>query len=231
LFLNQISELDYIESKTGYLEIGATCSLEKILEYPETPEMLKRIILEMASPAIRHQGTLAGNIANASPAGDSLVGLYLYDAEVILRSVRAMRIITVADFITGVRKIDLKSDELIEMVRIPIHNFTKESYTKVGPRKSDAIAKVAFAGATTIFEGRLVDIRFAFGAVYKTVLRSRKIESSLIGLKVKELLQKKTEIVAAYKDLLQPIDDQRSNKTYRLEVALNLLSRFIEDIA
>ena len=230
MFLNQIEGLSEIHDHDGYIKIGATCTLERILEYPNTPRILKEIILEMASPAIRHQGTLAGNIANASPAGDSLVGLYLYDSQVVLESLREERIVAIRDFITGPRKTILADDEMIVAIKVPKHDFQIEKYVKVGPRKSDAIAKVAFAGGVDIEEDVIKDIRLVFGAVYKTVLRSLEIEATLKGLQKKELKRCLDSILMSYRGLLSPIDDQRSTSSYRLQVALNLLRGFIEDI-
>jgi len=230
LFVKQIEELGEITTDDRYLKIGAAATLEAILEHRATPGLIKQIILEMASPAIRHQGTLAGNIANASPAGDSLVGLYLYDAEVVLSSLTKQRIIKVCDFIEGVRKIDLKDDEMITEIRIPNLSFDYEKYVKVGPRKSDAISKVAFGGAITFDKDRVSDIRIAFGAVFKTVLRSPAIEAGIKGMTKKDLKRDVSRLAESYVSLLAPIDDQRSTKHYRLQVALNLLKSFIEDI-
>ncbi len=230
LFTSRIAKLNFIEKRSDHLAVGATCSLEMMLEYPDTPDLFKTIIGEMASPGIRNHATLAGNIANASPAGDTLVGLYLYDATIVLKSLRGERLVPIADFITGVRKIDLAQDEMITEIRIPHQDFTHIDYVKVGPRKADAISKIAFAGAAKTNDLTVSDIRAAFGAVFKTVLRSPATEAMLKGMRIADIKADLASICEAYARLLQPIDDQRSNKEYRKAVAINLLARFIKSL-
>ena len=91
IYINPIKELEYIREDNKNIYIGATTRLENILKHDLTPRILKDIIHEMASPGIRHTATLAGNIANASPAGDTLVGLYVLDASVKIQSLKHTR--------------------------------------------------------------------------------------------------------------------------------------------
>ncbi|MDD5294080.1 MAG: FAD binding domain-containing protein [Candidatus Izemoplasmatales bacterium] len=231
LYIRGLKELDYICERSGMLEIGATTSLETILHHPKTPKILQHIILTMASPAIRHQATLSGNIQNASPAGDSLVGLYLLDASIVLQNHHHERVIPIQDFIVDVRKTMREADELITKIVLPIDKSSQCAYTKVGPRKTDAIAKVAFGGLIDIENDRIRDIRIAFGAVYKTVLRSRKIEESLMGKDRSAVPEMKHVLLEGYASLIQPIDDQRSNRWYRKTTALNLLEAFLDSIS
>lgn len=230
MYIRGLKELDFIDERSGMLEMGATTSLETILHHPKTPEILQHIILSMASPAIRHQATLSGNIQNASPAGDSLVGLYLLDAAIVLQSHHHERVIPIQDFITDVRKTVRETDELITKIVMPIKQFSHCAYTKVGPRKTDAIAKVAFGGLVDIENDRIRDIRIAFGAVYKTVLRAHKIEGLLMGKDRSAVAELKQVVLDSYASLIQPIDDQRSNRWYRKTTALNLLEAFLDSI-
>lgn len=230
LYINLIESLSYVRADDTCVYIGANTPLETILKHDLTPHILKKIIHEMASPAIRHTGTLAGNIANASPAGDSLVALYALDASVKIQSKDNIRIVLVADFILGVRKIDLKDDEMITEIIIPKLNFSHQSFTKVAPRQSDAISKVAFVGLADLVQGRVKDIRFALGAVYMTVVRNSDIESKYKGMTSIELKENVDRVLEDYEPLIQPIDDQRSNKHYRKKVALNLIKDFIESL-
>lgn len=227
LYVNQIDELREIKDDHKQLMIGATVRLEEILKDQRTPQLLKDIIIEMASPAIRHTGTLAGNIANASPAGDSLPALYLLDASVKLQSKDKTRIVKVSNFIKGVRKIDLNKDEMITEIIIPKLDFDMVSFIKVAPRRSDAISKLSFAGAVRLDGDDILDLRLAMGAVYMTVVRHREIENKYIGLSKNELKNQIDDVLKDYDPLIQPIDDQRSNKLYRKNVALNLIKDFI----
>jgi len=231
LFLANLSELKSIQKQGKCLRIGAMMSLQDILNHPDTSSLLKKAIGEMASPGIRHIATLAGNIGNASPAGDGLVPLLLYDAFVVLESIDGTREVRIQDYIIGPRQTIRKQNELIREIVVPLKDFTNETFVKVGGRKADAISKVSFAGAARIEEGILKDIRFAFGAVYKTVVRSKEVEESLIGRTISELQTAIPTIKKKMDALIHPIDDQRSNKKYRRLVALNLLETFLKDLS
>ena len=230
VYISNIEELKKIYEDEEFVYIGSVCSLEKIMESELVPELLKNTILEMASPAIRHTATLAGNIGNASPAGDSLVPLYLLDALVEIKSIKGVRKLALSDFITGVRKIDLEKDELITKVILPKISYTKGYFKKVGPRLSDAISKLSFAGAYRLENNIVKDIRIAFGSVNVTVVRRRDLELRLIGKDVEEVKSMTNEIVDWYDEFIKPIDDQRSNKEYRKNISLKLLRSFIENI-
>ncbi|MFO7969649.1 MAG: FAD binding domain-containing protein [Bacillota bacterium] len=230
IYINLIDELNYIKEDKENIYIGANTRLETILESDITPKILKDVILEMASPAIRHTATLAGNIGNASPAGDSLVVLYLLDCKLEIKSINNTRTVFLKDFITGVRKIALNNNELITKLIIPKTNFTNIYFRKVGPRLSDAISKLSFAGSFLIENNQIKDLRIALGAVYITVIRSREIEKEFIGKTVDELIKNKEKLIKAYESLIKPIDDQRSNRIYRKKVALNLIKEFISKI-
>ncbi len=227
VYLANLKELNYIKVTPHEICIGAMTPLETILESKMTPSLLKTGIGEMASPGIRHTATLAGNIANASPAGDGIAVLYALDARLVLESIREERTIPIEEFITGVRKTVLKPDELIKEIRIPKNAFTSEKWVKVGGRKADAISKVSFVGACTIKDHRIEDLRMAFGAIAPTVIRSRKLEKTLQNRHVSEVKAEIANILKHYDDLFTPIDDQRSNKDYRRQVANNLARDFI----
>jgi CO/xanthine dehydrogenase FAD-binding subunit len=230
LYVSHISELNYIRDDESQIYIGATTKLETILKSDLTSQILKDIIVEMASPAIRHTATLAGNIGNASPAGDSLIALYLLDAMVKIQSVDETRNMLVSDFIQGVRKIDLNQNEMITEIIIPKHHFSHVRFEKVAPRLSDAISKLSFCGAVLVENNQIKDFRMAFGAVYMTVVRKREIEEKYINMPIENMKQLVDDIVSDYASYIQPIDDQRSNRIYRKKVALNIIKDFIKNI-
>ncbi|MBU1144063.1 MAG: FAD binding domain-containing protein [Firmicutes bacterium] len=227
LYAFHLEELKFIKRSEHCLHIGSMTSLETLLHHEDTPKILKEVIYEMASPAIRNVATLAGNIANASPAGDSLVPLYLLDAQIILLSKNQFRHIPIEKLIIGPRKTVILKDEIIKDIAIPKHEFTQFKWIKVGGRRADAISKVSFLGAVHIDGDQVLDFRIAFGAVYKTVIRNREIEKEYKNISVQELKNKHDEIIEKYDACILPIDDQRSNKEYRKKVALNMLSDFI----
>ena len=230
MYVADIPELLGVTHDEEYIYIGASEPLESLLHNEIIPKLLRETILEMASPAIRNTGTLGGNIGNASPAGDSLVSLYLLNAVVEVRSSKQTRRVNIKDFITGVRKIDLRPNELITRIIIGKTEFTKAYFKKVGPRRSDAISKLSFAGAITLQDDLVIDFRIAFGSVNVTVVRHPEIECMYIKKTLKELKASVEQLVEEYSPHIRPIDDQRSNKKYRKQVCINILKEFIEQI-
>lgn len=229
LFINQINALKYMLSHEGNTHIGASVTLEEVLEHHNVPILLKEAISEMASPAIRHTGTLIGNVGNASPAGDTLPVLYVLNTKVVLVSNSGTRVLPIQDFILGPGKIDRKDNELIKELIVENPHEGRHYFSKIGGRKSDAISKVCFAG----YVNKLVDthgktscdIRMAFGAVGPTVVRVPTIETSYSGLDKETISSRFKEDYIGY---IKPIDDQRSSADYRKQVAINIALDFID---
>lgn len=227
LYVFNLEELKYVIKEDHQIRIGSMTSLETLLHHPDVPQLLKDVILDMASPGIRNMATLAGNIANASPAGDSLVPLYLMDAIIVLSSIYQNRYIPIEKVIIGPRKTVIQQNEIIKEIIIPNHDVTHYKWVKVGGRLADAISKVSFAGSITIEKEIVTDLRIALGAVFMTVIRDRSIEKIFKQMTIAQLKEDLPTLLSHYEDLIKPIDDQRSNKEYRLKVALNLIKDFI----
>lgn len=227
LFVLNLPELNYIKEEDGFVKIGANITLEDIQDSKLCPPLLKEAIGIMASPAIRNIATLAGNIGNASPAGDSLPVLYALNALVVLESVDGIRELPIEKTILGPRRTALNKNEIIKEIKIPVETFTSYRFDKVGGRRADAISKISFACASVVKGGKLKDLRLTFGAVGPVIVRKTELENKYIDLSVAEVKGKVKEIVADYEPFITPIDDQRSNKEYRKVVALNLLEDFI----
>ncbi len=209
----------------------------------------------MASPAIRHMGTIGGNIGNASPAGDTLPVLYVYDCKIVLESLREVRTVPIEDFITGPGMTVRRENEVIREIILCDLEYKDFYYEKVGPRRSDAISKLSFIGLYDRNEkGLITDIRLALGSVYETVVRDRELERQLTEAIKKEEARPKTdriigvnqdirssivsiisensikEVLTVYEQLIQPIDDQRSMAKYRKKCSMNLLKSFVQMI-
>ena len=230
IYIMGLEELNFIKKVDGNIVIGATANYADILKSPIIPQLLKDIVIEIASPSLRNMATLVGNIGNASPAGDALVGLYLYDALIELTSVRGKRIMPISEFIYGVRRIHREKDELITSVIIPEQHFTNTKWKKVGSRKAETISKITFSGSYTLDKGIIKDIRLAFGSVGITVVRRPELETKYIGLSVEQLKSKIDEILSEYGNFVLPISDQRSTKDYRYKVAMNIARDFLSHI-
>lgn len=229
VFIDHLSELKQVYQHHNDLHIGACCTYSELLEHPLIPFALKNAIKTIAAPAIRNRGTLGGNICNASPAGDTLPLLYVYNAKLLLRSVYGDRIVAINDFIQGPRQIQRLQHEILTEIILPsvLEEGAQVVFEKVGNRNADAIAKVTFAGLIKVKKGRIDDVRFAFGVVGPTMVRSYDIEKKLLGKPVPLAGTDIDQAVAAFDKIIKPIDDHRSTAVYRKTVALNLLRYFL----
>jgi len=227
LFINSLEELNYIDRQGSNVHIGAGVSLEEIMDHFHTPELLTRAIEVIASPAIRHTGTLAGNVVNASPAGDTLPVLYLLDSVVVLESVYGMRHVPIEDFIVGPGRTAINSDELVKEIVLHDHSFNHLIYKKIGGRQADAISKVCFTGACRVHKHIIEDFRMTFGAVAPTVVRRKELEEKIRGKTTDWLKAHREELIDAYSEFITPIDDQRSSALYRKQVCRNLIHDFM----
>lgn len=222
-----INDLKYIVKKDNHIHIGSTTSMTDILNSEIVPELLRKAIFEIASPALRNVATIAGNIGNASPAGDTLPILYLLDAKVTIVDLNKEVTVPIEEVILGPRRTILSSNQLIKEIIIPPTSFTKTSFVKVGGRKADAISKLSFTGAVKINNNMIEDIRFAFGAVGPTIIRHRELEKNFQHISVKKAKENVEKLAKEYSPYITPIDDQRSTKKYRKQVSINLLKEFI----
>jgi xanthine dehydrogenase FAD-binding subunit len=229
VFIDHLSELKQVYQNQKDLHIGACCTYSELLGNPLIPLVLKKAIKTIAAPAIRNRGTLGGNVCNASPAGDTLPLLYVYNAKLLLRSAKGERIVAISDFIQGVRRIQREPNEILAEIILPsvLEEGAHVIFEKVGNRNADAIAKVGFAGYIRLNDAVIDDVRFAFGAVGPTMVRSMDIEKMLLGKTIPLADLDIAQVVAAFDKIIKPIDDQRSTAIYRKTVALNLLRYFL----
>ncbi|MEH7131345.1 FAD binding domain-containing protein [Neobacillus drentensis] len=229
VFIDHLSELKRVYQNQRNLHIGACCTYSELLEHPLIPVPLKNAIKTIAAPAIRNRGTLGGNICNASPAGDTLPLLYVYNAKLLLRSVKGDRLVEINDFIQGPRRVQRYQNEILAEIILPsvVEEGAHVVFEKVGNRNADAIAKVGFAGYIRINDARIEDVRFAFGAVGPTMVRSIDIEKKLVGKTIPLADSDIAQVVSAFEQIIRPIDDQRSTAIYRKTVSLNLLRYFL----
>jgi len=228
----KLAELKGIQVTPGHVTLGALTTYTQVMAHPilrqEFP-LLCQAAKETGGIATQNRGTLAGNIANASPAADSPPALLVYDAELELISARGSRRVPYHGFHTGYKKMLLRPDELIRSIRLPrARKNWRQYFRKVGTRKAQAISKVCFAAAAVLEGEAIGDIRIVLGSVAPTVLRCVKTEAALRGQRLDS-----SATDAARAELsreIVPIDDMRSTARYRLRVAQNLLGDFLQQI-
>lgn len=216
-----LDELRDISLRIDALVIGALATYADVIRSPEVAIRLPMLIDAarlVGGPQIQNRGTIGGNIANASPAGDTLPVFAAVDAVVVLRSVDGQRRVPFTSFYTGYRATVMKPDELIVAVEVPRVDG-RQWFRKVGTRAAQAISKIVVAGV------RGAKPRIAYGSVAPTVVRAREVE---------RVLAERRDIDAAAAALereISPIDDLRSTEAYRRRVSVNLLRRFWSETA
>lgn len=228
-----IEALRGIAIDRGALTLGALTTYTDIRRSPVCREHLP-VLVEAAATIgaaqIQNRGTLGGNIANASPAGDMLPVLLAADATFDLGSARGERSVAADAFWTGYRETALAPDELILRVRIPLAPGRDLRFRKVGTRRAQSISKVVLAVAWRTPggpEGIWSDVRVALGSVAATPIRATATEAALEGRSpTPETADLAAETLAAE---LSPIDDVRSTAGYRRLVAARILHRAIRD--
>jgi OHCU decarboxylase len=228
-----LPELRRIEVTDSELHIGAACTYTDLRHHEvvarEFP-LLARAARWTGSIANQNRGTLGGNIVNASPAADSLPALLVYEAELILVSVRGQRRIPYITFHTGYKKTLLAPDELIQAICLSrrFSNYFNHA-RKVGARNAQAISKVCIAALGRYTNRTIEDVRIALGSIAPVPLRLRETEQAVTGRYIDSamlLLARKTATAE-----IRPFDDIRSTAKYRAAVAGNLVVEFLNRLS
>jgi xanthine dehydrogenase small subunit len=233
LSLTKIRELDDIsvQDTAGQPQIvvGANVrlsSLESFIEH-RIPE-LHRILGIFGSPQIKHAGTLAGNIANASPIADTLPYLFVAGAQLELAGTNGTRLVPIDRFYLGYKKLDLAQDEIIMRVFVPIVAAPDVLKLYKVSRRTDLDIS-AFTGAIRLrsVDGHIADAKIAYGGVAPVVMRMPRLESFLNGKPVSiETFEAAGAIARAE---VSPISDVRGSREYRLQLCENILQKFYFD--
>jgi carbon-monoxide dehydrogenase small subunit/xanthine dehydrogenase small subunit len=227
--LTAVPELRGIEEKQHEIRIGAATTHTEIVESALVARYCPTLPVACAlvgGPQIRNRGTLGGNIAHGSPAGDTIPPLYTADARVEVVSVSDRRDVMISDFFQGPRQTVLAADELIVAVRIPKRTGVRGAFLRLGQRQAQAISKVSVAVAMTFRGGQPEWARVALGAVAPTVIRAPETERALLAGGYEGLKR----AIEAIRNEVRPIDDIRSTREYRREMAGVLLERAIRQI-
>jgi xanthine dehydrogenase small subunit len=226
IYVGHVAELKRIDKTASHLEIGAATSLTDCYEalnaeYPDFGDLLHRF----ASLQIRNQGTLGGNIGNASPIGDSPPLLIALDAQVVLRQGERQRTLALEDYFIDYRITARQDSEFIEKIIVPraSEDWAFRAY-KVSKRLDDDISAVCAAFNLSIENGVVSGVRIAFGGMAATPKRARACEAALRG---KPWNQASIERACqALAEDFTPLSDFRASKEYRLLTAQNLLRKY-----
>jgi xanthine dehydrogenase small subunit len=229
-----VDALRGIRVEDGMLVIGALSTYTQIRSSPLVAEhlpVLADVAGTIGAAQIQNRGTIGGNVANASPAGDTLPLLLATDATITVGSARGERSVAAADFFPAYRRTARSADELIVAVRIPIDDERQIRFRKIGTRRAQAISKVVMAlawhrrGSGTAATWQ--DVRLAIGSVAPVPIRVSVTEAVLEGAAPTQATADRAAAVLEAE--IQPIDDVRSTAAYRRAVAARVLHRLIRD--
>jgi CO/xanthine dehydrogenase FAD-binding subunit len=232
LDLCRLDELRGIQADGDAITIGALTTYTEIRRSAPVREHLPALVdaaATIGAAQIQSRGTLGGNIANASPAGDTLPVLLALDAEMIVGGPRGERAIQARDFWVAYRRTALQPDELILRIRIPVRGGREARFRKIGTRRAQAISKVVIAVAWRESPGSPAwrDVRVALGSVADRPIRAGAAELALEGrAPTPEAADNAAEALASE---IHPIDDVRSTADYRRVVAARALHRLVRD--
>lgn len=227
--LYHIKELRKISHNSDFLNVGATVTLSEFEDYIESfiPEM-SRMLRIFASPQIKNQATLVGNVVNASPIADTIPFLMIMDAIIVLQSETAVRELLIKDFFLGYKKLNMNPDEIVTHIKIPMLKKEKIRLYKVSMRKDLDISAVTFAGKVELEGKKIKSIALALGGVAATVIRLPDLEKKLTGMNFE--YSHFVQIAESIDQWIQPLSDLRASKEYRLLVAGNYFKKFAAEI-
>lgn len=225
LHAGAVPELTRVEAGPAHLELGAAATYSDLLPLlSEHHPALGALVRRIGSLQIRNLGTLGGNVASASPIGDTLPALLALDASLVLRRGAERRELPADRFFLGYRKTALRPGELLERIRIPraAPGQVFRAY-KVAKRHDQDISAVCGAFALSLEGGRVRDVRIAYGGVAAVPVRARACEAALRGRPWTAATV--DAALPALDGELAPISDLRASAGYRRLVARNLLRK------
>ena len=221
----RVAELQGIVTDAQALTLGGAVTYTQALphldaHFPDFGALVRRI----GSRQIRNLGTFAGNLANASPIGDTIPCLMALDASVTLASRIGARRVPVDEFITGYRKTALQAGEVITAIHIPLLSSGQRFFAyKLSKRFDQDISTVVAAFRLALDRDTVREIRTSYGGMAARTTRATHLEAALTGRVWRNIPQ--AEIDAALAQDFTPMGDHRGSATYRLRAAANLVRR------
>ena len=230
--ISKIEKLKKIECEGNRIKIGSAVTYTQIVEdklFSGNLYGLYKSCKMVGSPQIRNKGTIGGNVANASPAADSIPPLIALGSELKIASTRGERSVNVEDYFSNNAVYGLKENELligIEFDKIKENEIL--SFSKLGLRKALAISRITLSMLIGLDnEQRIENIRVASGSIGKYPMREIDVEKALLGRKINDDTSK-LAIMALHKSMDQRLKG-RSTYPYKRRAVISLMEEVIED--
>jgi len=224
-----LQELRRFHSTGDAVTIGAGLSLSEIGElWSDAPPVMNEWLRLFASPLIRHRATLGGNLATASPIGDSAPLLLAYDATVQISGPDGERSVPLSAFFKAYRQTSLTGRDVLVSIRIPKPLAAETRFYKIAKRRTDDISSIAAGISVTLdAAGRVARARFAYGGVAATPVRALEAENAVLGRPWNGSAIQRAQ--AAIARTLNPMSDHRGSAEYRLAMAQSLLEKYAHE--
>ena len=227
LDISGINDLKGIYEENGTIHVLPLTTHSEIIESPLIRKfgfILLDACKTIGSPQIRNRGTVGGNVANASPAGDAIPALICMEAGIKIKSKTQEKVVRIEDFFTGPGKTVLQPDEILVDIFFPKAERNEIGFfKKLGQRKGIAISIVNVASKLRVSGRNTFDKAVvAFGAVAPTVVRGKIVERAILDGPVDS--EEKILYISrlAFREVI-PITDVRGSVEYRRDMSTNLL--------
>ncbi len=221
--LGGLRELRYITIEGDTVRIGATTTLQELLEsniIRDKLPLLHSAVYNMASLQIRNIATIGGNLCNASPAADTAPPLLVYNASLRLVSRDGERIVGINEFFKGPRKTAIRGNELLKEIIVHVPENYGWGYEKLGRRDAFTLSIVSVAALGRVENGVIRDVRLALGSVAPVPVRARSVEEYLRGRRAEaRVVEEASRLVV---NDISPISDVRASAEYRKEMSFRL---------
>jgi CO/xanthine dehydrogenase FAD-binding subunit len=228
--IHRVEELRGILEIDGGLRLGALVTHEELASHPLVLRRFSALADAAAivgSHATRAQGTIGGNVMNASPAMETGGPLICFEAAVTLRSAAGTRWVAAADLFTGPASTVAEPGELLVGIDVPPPAAgTGSCYLRLEYRRQMEIAVVGATAVVTLVEGEIADAKVAITALAPTIRRVPEAEAALVGSVARRAPTEQAARAAA--DAAVPISDARASESYRRAMAAVIARRAIE---
>ncbi|MBZ9849765.1 xanthine dehydrogenase family protein subunit M [Mesorhizobium sp. CA14] len=228
LDINALAELRGIAETGDHWRIGARTTWTDIVRHPLPAafDALKSAAREVGSVQIQNVASIAGNLCNASPAADGVPALLALDADVELRSAKAVRHLPLGEFILGNRRTALQPGEMVTAIRVPKRSAAGGSaFVKLGARRYLVISIAMTAARLVVENGVIAEAAIAVGSCSAVARRLAGVEAALRGRPIDEALA--DAVLSAPFDELSPIGDVRGSAEYREQAAREIVVRAV----
>lgn len=232
LYLGHIKETRMIEKEEDYLVIGAGVTMNEMVNSPLLKPKFQSIIdaaSDVGSEQIRNSGTIGGNIANASPAGDLIPIMVMLNATLVIATPdEKLKEVAINDFILGPGRTILSHDEVLLKIKLPIpssDNYTSR-FVKLGSRKKVTISRICVSMGLEIEDEIIKSAAVYIGSISIVTVHLVDAEKIMVGRKIDDKL--KLEVGKVLSDKIMEVTPEKFDRDYKVWSAKGVISDVLE---